>query len=63
MFSDWLRNFDRDMRRKTRNVLLFFDNAPSHKHEKFDNLVIKTTCYNKTTWSSPLGGLNRQVLL
>ena len=29
MFSDWLRNFDRDMR----NVLLFLDNAPSHKHD------------------------------
>ena len=27
------------------------------------NLAAKTTWYNKTTWPSPAGGLNRQVPL
>ena len=33
LFSEWLSEFDREMRRKKRKVILFLDNAPSHKHE------------------------------
>ena len=55
MFSDWLRNFDRDMRRKKRNVLLFLDNAPSHKHDlKLTNIMLVFLPANTTSKLQPM---------
>ncbi|XP_070581288.1 tigger transposable element-derived protein 4-like [Ptychodera flava] len=54
IFEDWVRKFDRKMRRQRRNVLLFIDNAPSHPTIKLNNVKLVFLPANTTSKSQPM---------
>ena len=49
MFDEWLKDLNRRMAKKKRNILIFVDNAPSHPQIKLSNVVIKLFPFNCTS--------------
>uniref|UniRef100_A0ABM0MZN5 Tigger transposable element-derived protein 4-like n=1 Tax=Saccoglossus kowalevskii TaxID=10224 RepID=A0ABM0MZN5_SACKO len=54
IFEDWLRKFDRKMRRQGRKILLFADNAPSHPTINLKNIKLQFLPANTTSKSQPI---------
>ena len=54
MFDEWLKDLNRSMAKKKRNILLFVDNAPSHPQIKLSNVVIKFFPANCTSELQPM---------
>ncbi|XP_033747074.1 tigger transposable element-derived protein 4-like [Pecten maximus] len=54
IFEDWVKKFDRKMRRQGRKVLLFLDNAPSHPKLTLNNVTLKFLPPNTTSKSQPM---------
>ena len=50
----WLRNLDRKMKKKKRNILVFLDNAPSHPDLKLSNVHIQFFPPNTTSFCQPM---------
>lgn len=50
----WLRKVDKDMRKQSRKILLFFDNAPSHTHLPLTNVRLCLFPPNKTSVVQPM---------
>lgn len=54
LFEEWIRSLDRRMRLQRRNILLFLDNASSHKVEGLSNIKIIFFPPNTTSHLQPL---------
>ena len=54
LFTDWLNQLNRQMRRQRRKILLFIDNAPSHIIENLSNVIVKFLPANTTSVLQPL---------
>ena len=54
LFQWWLETFNRKMRRQSRNVLLFVDNAPSHPTAELSNVKLAFFPPNTTSKSQPM---------
>ena len=54
MFDEWLKDLNRSMAKKKRNILLFVDNAPSNPQIKLSNVVIKFFPGNCTSELQPM---------
>jgi hypothetical protein len=54
LFEEWLRAFDRKMKRQDRHVLLFLDNAPSHPTFQLENVKLKFFPPNTTSHCQPM---------
>ncbi|XP_050400164.1 tigger transposable element-derived protein 6 isoform X2 [Patella vulgata] len=54
IFSDWLEELNRQMRRQRRHILLFMDNAASHISDTYSNVIIKFFPPNTTSILQPL---------
>lgn len=56
-YTDWLKGFNDAMRRQSRKVLLFVDNAPAHPHlEQLSNVNVAFFPANATSLLQPLDG-------
>lgn len=54
IFLRWLNNFNLRMKKQKRHVLLFIDNAPSHKCEQLSNVKVIFLPANTTSVLQPL---------
>ncbi|XP_052260015.1 tigger transposable element-derived protein 4-like [Dreissena polymorpha] len=54
LMKEWLKSVDQMMRRQSRKVLLFFDNAPSHPKINLQNVKIVFFPANTTSLSQPM---------
>jgi predicted DNA-binding protein YlxM (UPF0122 family) len=55
IFSDWISEVDKQMRRQNRHILMFLDNASSHaKDLKLNNVILKFLPANTTLHLQPL---------
>ena len=54
LFQWWLETFNRKMRRQSRNVLLFVDNAPSHPTVELSDVKLAFFPPNATSKSQPM---------
>ena len=55
IFSDWLNEVDKQMRRQNRHILMFLDNAYSHaKDLKLNNVILNFLPANTTLHLQPL---------
>jgi hypothetical protein len=55
IFSDWLNEVDKQMRRQNLHILMFLDNAYSHaKDLKLNNVILKILPANTTSHLQPL---------
>jgi hypothetical protein len=55
IFSDWISEVDKQMRRQNRHILMFLDNASSHaKDLKLNNVILKFLPANTTSHLQPL---------
>jgi len=54
LFTKWLTQANRLMRKRRRNILLFVDNATSHSTENLSNITVKFLPANTTSVLQPL---------
>ncbi|KAI6647425.1 Tigger transposable element-derived protein 6-like [Oopsacas minuta] len=54
MFDEWLKDLNRSMAKKKRNILLFLDNAPRNLQIKLSNVVSKFFLANCTSELQPM---------
>ena len=54
IFNEWLVDFNKDMKKKKRKILLILDNVSSHKPIKMSNIELMFLPKNTTSIAQPL---------
>ena len=54
LFSSWLNAFNDRMKKEGRHILLFVDNAPSHKQTELSNITLRFLPPKTTSVLQPL---------